>query len=187
MASCFGHFITMHRRMKFLGGVIHWLLLRELHHKWPLDEMQFMLGNQIVWFSKVEFCLITGLLFGDVLDTSRYAIMDNGIHQWYFAGRDEISFEELRVVLSLDEFQQAYDSVKLCLFYMLNWILMRLDERVKIPVGSFGWWRISMLSTSSHGVATYTVIPYFPSSMSLTATWSGSRDASIQRVLMYTC
>ncbi|KAK2655408.1 hypothetical protein Ddye_008460 [Dipteronia dyeriana] len=32
MASCFGHFLKMNREMKFLGGAIHRLLLRELHH-----------------------------------------------------------------------------------------------------------------------------------------------------------
>ncbi|KAK2638144.1 hypothetical protein Ddye_025939 [Dipteronia dyeriana] len=81
MVSCFWHFLTMHREMKFLGGVIHRLLLRELNHKSPTDEMQFMLGNQSVRFSKVEFCLITGLRFGVIPDTSVYAEVENGIHQ----------------------------------------------------------------------------------------------------------
>ncbi|KAK2652362.1 hypothetical protein Ddye_012218 [Dipteronia dyeriana] len=39
MASCFGHFLTMHREIKFSGGVIHQLLLRELYHNGPTDEM----------------------------------------------------------------------------------------------------------------------------------------------------
>ncbi|KAK2638124.1 hypothetical protein Ddye_025919 [Dipteronia dyeriana] len=134
MASCFGHFMTMHRRMKFSGGVIHRLLLREVHHTGPSDEMHFMMGNQKVRFSKVEFCLIIGLRFRDVPNTSRYAIVENGIHEHKFVGRDEISFGELKDVLSLCQFQQAYDSVKLYLLYMLNWILMGLDERVKIPI-----------------------------------------------------
>ncbi|KAK2655168.1 hypothetical protein Ddye_008220 [Dipteronia dyeriana] len=100
----------------------------------PEDGMQFMLGTHEVRFSKVEFCIITGLLFEVVPNMTRYHTMDNGIHQWYFAGMEEISFAELTVVLSCGEFQQAYDNVKLCLIYMLNWILMGLDERVKIPV-----------------------------------------------------
>ncbi|KAK2638064.1 hypothetical protein Ddye_025859 [Dipteronia dyeriana] len=32
MASCFGHFMSMHRDLKFPGGVIHQMLLRELDH-----------------------------------------------------------------------------------------------------------------------------------------------------------
>ncbi|KAK2653510.1 hypothetical protein Ddye_013366 [Dipteronia dyeriana] len=90
MASCFGHFLTMHREMKFFGGIIHRLLLRELHHNGSIDEMHFMLGNMSVSFSKVEFCLITGLQFGVVPETTMYAAVENGIHERYFPGADEV-------------------------------------------------------------------------------------------------
>ncbi|KAK2661930.1 hypothetical protein Ddye_000504 [Dipteronia dyeriana] len=76
MASCFEHFMTMHRRMKFSSGVIHRLPLREVHHTGPSDEMHFLLGNQEVRFSKVEFCLIIGLRFREVPDMSRYDRVD---------------------------------------------------------------------------------------------------------------
>ncbi|KAK2659261.1 hypothetical protein Ddye_005794 [Dipteronia dyeriana] len=137
MASCFGHFILMHREMMFSGGVIHQLLLQELDHDGPTDEMWFLLRNHVVRFSKVEFYLITRLRFGVVSDTSLYAAVENGIHQWYFPRADEVSLKELRVVLTLGEFQEAYDAVKLCLIYMLNGILIRVDERFKIPVWQF--------------------------------------------------
>ncbi|KAK2656225.1 hypothetical protein Ddye_009277 [Dipteronia dyeriana] len=104
MASCFWHFMSMHREMKFSSGVIHQLLLRELDYDWPTDEMWFLLRNQVVRFSKVEFYLITGLRFGLVPDTGLYAVMENGIHQRYFHRADEVSLEELRVVLKLGEF-----------------------------------------------------------------------------------
>ncbi|KAK2652862.1 hypothetical protein Ddye_012718 [Dipteronia dyeriana] len=113
MASCFGHFLTMYREMKFLGGIIHRLLLRELHHNGPTYEMQFMLGNQSVRFFKVEFYLISGLRFVVVLDTTKYAAVENGIHQMYFSGADEVSLEEIRGVVTVAEFGEAYDDVKL--------------------------------------------------------------------------
>ncbi|KAK2661799.1 hypothetical protein Ddye_000373 [Dipteronia dyeriana] len=137
MASYFGHFLTMHREMKFSGGIIHRLLLRELNHNSPTDEMQFMLGNQPVRFSKVEFYLITRLRFGVVPDTTKYAAVENGIHERYFPRADEVSLEEIRGVVTDAEFRKAYDAVKLCLIYMLNWILMGVDERFKIPVWQF--------------------------------------------------
>ncbi|KAK2637560.1 hypothetical protein Ddye_032352 [Dipteronia dyeriana] len=59
MASCFGHFMSMHRELKFSGGVNHQLLLRELDHDGPTDEVRFLLGNHVVKFLKVEFSLIT--------------------------------------------------------------------------------------------------------------------------------
>ncbi|KAK2655350.1 hypothetical protein Ddye_008402 [Dipteronia dyeriana] len=59
MASYFGHFMSMHRELKFSDGVIHQLLLWELDHDGPTDEMRFLLGNHVVRFLKVEFSLIT--------------------------------------------------------------------------------------------------------------------------------
>ncbi|KAK2656046.1 hypothetical protein Ddye_009098 [Dipteronia dyeriana] len=134
MAFCFGHFMSMHRELKFYSGVIHQLLLRELDQDGPTDEMRFLLGNHVVRFSKVEFSLITGLRFEVVPDTSMYVAVKNGIHERYFPAHDEVSLDDLRVVLTQGEFEKAYDAVKLCLIYMLNWILMGVDERLKIPV-----------------------------------------------------
>ncbi|KAK2657391.1 hypothetical protein Ddye_010443 [Dipteronia dyeriana] len=116
------------------AAVIHQLLLRELDHDGPTDEMPFLLGNHVVRFSKVKFSLIIGLRFRVVQDTSMYVAVENDIHQWYFLGHDEVSLDDLRVVLTQGEFQQAYDTVKLCLIYMLNWIIMGVDERLKISV-----------------------------------------------------
>ncbi|KAK2659144.1 hypothetical protein Ddye_005677 [Dipteronia dyeriana] len=123
--------------LKFSGGVIHQLLLRELDHDEPTDEMLFLLGNHVVRFSKVEFSLITGLHFGVIPDTSMYVAVENGIHERYFPAHDEVSLDDLRVVLTQGEFEKAYDVVKLCLIYMLNWILIGVDERLKIPVWQF--------------------------------------------------
>ncbi|KAK3212360.1 hypothetical protein Dsin_017066 [Dipteronia sinensis] len=132
--SCFGHFLRMDRGMKFSGSVVHRLLLRELYHDGPHDEMRFMLGPRSVRFSKVEFCLITGLKFGVILDTTRYEMVQNGIHQQYFNGVAEVDYEQLRSILWIGVFEEQYDAVKLCLLYMLNWILMGLDEREKVPL-----------------------------------------------------
>ncbi|KAI9201464.1 hypothetical protein LWI28_023851 [Acer negundo] len=136
--SCFGHFLMMHREIHFSAGIVHRLLLRELHHDGPEDEMRFLLGKHSVRFSKVEFCLITGLKFGVIPDTARYDMVENGIHERYFQGRD-IEFEELRAVLRIGIFVEQYDAVKLCLLFMLNWILMGVDERDKVPVWQ---WRL---------------------------------------------
>ncbi|KAK3229256.1 hypothetical protein Dsin_001137 [Dipteronia sinensis] len=138
--SCFGHFLRIDRGMKFSGSVVHRLLLRELHHDGPQDEMRFMLGTRSVRFSKVEFCLITGLKFGVIPDTTRYKMVQNGIQQRYFNGAADVDYEQLRAVLRIGVFEEQYDAVKLCLLYMLNWILMGLDEREKVPL-----WQIRLV------------------------------------------
>ena len=90
--------------------------------------MRFLLGHHSVRFSKVEFCLITGLKFRDIPDMATYDMVENGIHQRYFEGRDEVEYEELKAVLQIVGFTKQYDVVKLCLLYMLNWTLIGLDE-----------------------------------------------------------
>ncbi|KAI9174631.1 hypothetical protein LWI28_020358 [Acer negundo] len=135
--SCSGHLLRMDRGMKFSAGIVHRLLIHELHHDGPEDEMRFLLGRHSVRFSKVEFCLITGLKFGELPDTSTYDMVENGIHQRYFEGRDEVEYAELKAVLRIGVFSEQYDAVKLCLLYMLNWILIGLDEREKVPVWQF--------------------------------------------------
>ncbi|KAI9173571.1 hypothetical protein LWI28_003246 [Acer negundo] len=104
--SCFGHLLRMDRWMKFSTGIVHRLLIHELHHDGPEDEMRFQLGRHSVRFSKVEFCLITGLKFGELSDTSTYDMVENGIHQWYFEGRDEVEYAELKVVLWIGVFSE---------------------------------------------------------------------------------
>ncbi|KAK2659027.1 hypothetical protein Ddye_005560 [Dipteronia dyeriana] len=113
------------------------MLIRELHHDGPTDEMRFMLKHHSLRFSKVEFCLITGLHFGAVPNTTMYASVENDIQQRYFTGIYEVGFEQMKFVLRLDEFEQSSDVVKLCLLYILNWVHMGLDEREKISVWQF--------------------------------------------------
>ncbi|KAK2658687.1 hypothetical protein Ddye_005220 [Dipteronia dyeriana] len=106
MASCFGHFMLMHRELTFSGGVIHQLLLQEFDHDRPTDEMRFFLVNHVVRFSKVEFSLITGLSFGVVPDTSMYVVVENGIHERYFPTHYEVSLDDLRVVLHMESLKR---------------------------------------------------------------------------------
>ncbi|KAK0584354.1 hypothetical protein LWI29_011836 [Acer saccharum] len=134
MESCFGHFLRMHRQMQFSGAIVHHLLLRELHHDGPNDEMRFMLGNTSVRFSRVEFCLITGLKFGVVPDTTGYLAVENGIHQRYFGGRDVVKIEELRAKVRLGQWTEQFDVVKLCMLSMLHVFLTGVDERGDVPI-----------------------------------------------------
>ncbi|KAK3223175.1 hypothetical protein Dsin_010200 [Dipteronia sinensis] len=103
--SCFGHFLQMDRGMKFSASIVHRLLLRELHHNGLKDVMRFMLGRHSVRLSKLELYLITRLKFGVIPNTTRYEIVQNGMHQLYFSGVDEVEFEQLRAVLRISIFE----------------------------------------------------------------------------------
>ncbi|KAK3193028.1 hypothetical protein Dsin_024338 [Dipteronia sinensis] len=132
--SCFGYFQRMQGGMAFSGGIIHRLLLRELQHDEPSDEMRFMLGPRSVWFSKVEFCLISGLKFGAIQDTVLYEDVQNGIHHKYFGGRATVTFAELEARIEQGQWQEQSDAVKLCLMYMLNCVSIRAEERNSVPI-----------------------------------------------------
>ncbi|KAK3198019.1 hypothetical protein Dsin_021434 [Dipteronia sinensis] len=116
--SCFGHFQRMQRGMAFSSGIIHRLLLCELHHERPSDKMRFMLGPRSIRFSNVEFCLITGLKFGAIPDTAVYEDVPNGIHH-RAEEMNSVPIWQLRLVDDLDAF-----NVFRCL-RMKNWSLQK--------------------------------------------------------------
>ena len=150
--SRFGHWQRIQLGMAFSGGVVHWMLLRELHHDEPSDEMRFMLGPHSVRFSKVEFCLITGLKFRAILDTDLYEDVPNGIHHKYFHGREEVTFIELEAKIEQGQWEQPLDAVKLCLLYMLNCVLIGAEERKCVPICSCALLMTLMRSMRSHEV-----------------------------------
>ena len=147
--------------------------------------MRFLLGKQEVRFSKVEFCLITGLKFGVIPDTASYVMVENGIHERYFQGRD-IEFEKLRAVVRSGGFVQQYDAVKLCLLFMFNWILMGWTREIKSHYGSFTWLRTWTLLMRSRGAHTCIGGPYIVSSMRWMVDGSGLNNGNKKRALMYT-
>ncbi|KAK2650354.1 hypothetical protein Ddye_017843 [Dipteronia dyeriana] len=104
--------------MQFSSGVVHWLLLHKIHHYGPTDKMRFMLGKYSIQFFRVEFCLITGLKFGVILDMTLYEDVENGIDQ---------------TRVEYGQWQEKFNTVKLCLLLMLNCILIGLGERGFIP------------------------------------------------------
>ncbi|KAK3221304.1 hypothetical protein Dsin_008329 [Dipteronia sinensis] len=87
-ATCFGHFLDV-SDMVLSGQFCHHILLRECHVR-DVDDMPstlwFYVGNEVIRFSAVEFCLVTGLTFGDSSESpsniSKH--MDKRLHQSYF-------------------------------------------------------------------------------------------------------
>ncbi|KAK2640504.1 hypothetical protein Ddye_028299 [Dipteronia dyeriana] len=93
-----------------------------------------MLGPCSVWFSRIEFCLITGLKFGAISNTDLYEDVSNGIHHRCFGGRGAVTFAELKARIQQGQSQEQFDAVKLCLMYMVNCVLIRAEERKYVPI-----------------------------------------------------
>ncbi|KAL5811965.1 hypothetical protein ACOSQ3_026915 [Xanthoceras sorbifolium] len=161
----------MHRDMTFSDVLVHELLLREIGHDSPRDEMKFRLGRLKVLLSTVEFCLITGLKFGELLDTSQYGEVVDGIHHKYFNLRDDMPIDNMKDALELGRFGSPNDALKLSLILILHrflynsdnhdmllvWMLQLVDDLEALgafPWGSFIYWHSIlsyMLAQASRG------------------------------------
>ncbi|KAL5780141.1 hypothetical protein ACOSQ2_010878 [Xanthoceras sorbifolium] len=124
----------MDRNMSFSGVLAYELLLMEIWHDSPRDEKRFRLGQHIVQFSKVEFCLITRLKFDQISDTSAYADVLNDIHSKYFRKRTDVKVEDVKFLLKRRQYAIPHDALKLLLILMLQNFLYGSDDKTNIPV-----------------------------------------------------
>lgn len=132
--SSFGHFLEMFRGFSFSGQIVHRLLLREIHHDGPADEMHFLFGAHDCRFGKEEFCLITGLQFGAIPEVDQYDHVDGGIHTRYFDDAGRVDFEAVLAILRDGAFTQPFDCLKICFLAIVNIWLRGPDDRREIPL-----------------------------------------------------
>ncbi|GAB2211351.1 hypothetical protein Drorol1_Dr00024660 [Drosera rotundifolia] len=139
--SCFGNFINFDTDALASGTLIHWLLSREIkvQDSQPL-ELWFGIGNKKARFSKYEFCLITGLKFGD----NEYPLPDvakelesEGILERYFHGQNMTSTELATYFNNRQHFEHPMDALKMALVLFVSGVLLGNDYKVKVP--AFLW------------------------------------------------
>ncbi|KAL5787553.1 hypothetical protein ACOSP7_004502 [Xanthoceras sorbifolium] len=114
--------------MIFSGVLADELLLREIWHDGPRDEMRFRLGQHTVRFSRVKFCLITGLKFGHIPDMSAYVDVLQGIHSKCFGRRTDVKVKDVKNRLEQGDYVIPQDALKLSLILMLHNFLYGSDE-----------------------------------------------------------
>ncbi|KAL5808705.1 hypothetical protein ACOSQ3_029396 [Xanthoceras sorbifolium] len=95
-ATCFGHFLNVNE-ICFTGQFCHHILLRECHVDNAENEMWFLIGGNRIRFSANEFCLVSGLRFGDtVVPTVQKDDMCR-IWQKYFKGAKKLTEQNCKV------------------------------------------------------------------------------------------
>jgi len=57
-SSCFDHFLRIQYNMNFFGVIVNELLIKEMYHDGPNDEMRFVMDMTECRFTKREFCHI---------------------------------------------------------------------------------------------------------------------------------
>ncbi|KAK2641907.1 hypothetical protein Ddye_023670 [Dipteronia dyeriana] len=118
--------------MAFFDGIVHRLLLHELHHDGPNDEMRFMLGLS-VRISRVEFCLINGLKFGAITDMKLY---EDG-PEWktpYFDGRGAVTLLNLKQGFNRVNGKSNSRQWSFVSCYIVNCVLIRAKERNSVHI-----------------------------------------------------
>lgn len=126
--SCFKQFSNFPTNWLFSAQVVHSLLLREIIVDGAREnELLVSIGGKKARFGQKEFCLVTGLRFGQLSDivNTPYVGNANGIQERYWPGEEG---HELRLSTVYDRFvarnfQEPDDSLKMALLLIANNVL----------------------------------------------------------------
>ncbi|KAK2653688.1 hypothetical protein Ddye_013544 [Dipteronia dyeriana] len=133
-SNCFGHYLDLPAGGYFQAQYMHNLFLRQITSPGAsMKEMWFALGKTKVRLGTREFCLCTGLKFGELTDIfSRvYEHVIDGIHFLYF-GRSRLLVDEVIDLFLAKSFQHKSDALKMALVLFVNYILFGVNERTQV-------------------------------------------------------
>ncbi|KAK3193308.1 hypothetical protein Dsin_024618 [Dipteronia sinensis] len=121
---CFGHLLGFPKELTFSAGVLHNLLLRQIHVPGVTgaNELHFLVGGKLAKFSQREFCLVTGLKFGVMSDIflKPYAATKDGIHVRCFANNENIRLTDIWARFMAGGFDQPKDGLKMALIWAME-------------------------------------------------------------------
>ncbi|KAK3221634.1 hypothetical protein Dsin_008659 [Dipteronia sinensis] len=139
--TCFGHLLDFPKELTFSAGVLHNLLLRQIHVPGVTgaNELHFLVGGKLAKFSQREFCLVTGLKFGVMSDIflKSYAATKDGIYVRYFANNENIRLTDVWARFMAGGFDQPKDGLKMALVLIANNVLFGQDLRRKATLWPF--------------------------------------------------
>ncbi|EOY18324.1 Uncharacterized protein TCM_042921 [Theobroma cacao] len=97
-------------------------------------ELWFAIGKSKARLSKQEFCLITGLKFGPMLDVFRrpYEVAADGIHARYWNGQDSVKLQALLDTFRRSNFKRPRDATKMAFVLIANNILFGQYYRIRV-------------------------------------------------------
>ncbi|KAK2663250.1 hypothetical protein Ddye_001824 [Dipteronia dyeriana] len=133
--TCFGHFLDV-SDMVLSGQFCHHILLRECHVKNEEENsscLWYHVGNGMIRFSPMEFCLVTGLAFGEYSESTSnlFNRKNSRLRRSYFQE------SKVSVKMVIDWFRNLIpnnnnsdeDMVKLALILILEMTLVGKDDR----------------------------------------------------------
>ncbi|KAI5338385.1 hypothetical protein L3X38_017656 [Prunus dulcis] len=128
--SCFGHLLNIDK-IQFSGQIVHGVVLRRVAGQGVkgLDGLSFLIGCDVAQFTRQDFCLITGLRFGEVHEVSSGESDEIRLQKRYFIDEGITCNALEEVFLRCTEEDDIY---KLALVYFAELVVLGMDKHLNI-------------------------------------------------------
>ncbi|VVA41523.1 PREDICTED: LOC109947069 isoform, partial [Prunus dulcis] len=128
--SCFGHLLNIYK-IQFSGQIVHGAVLRRVAGQGvkDLDGLSFLLGCGVAQFTRQDFCLITGLRFGEVPEVSNGESDGIRLRERYFINEGITCNALEEAFLRCTEEDDIY---KLALVYFAELVVLGRDKHLNI-------------------------------------------------------
>ncbi|CAL9028733.1 unnamed protein product [Prunus brigantina] len=130
--SCFGHLLNINK-IQFSGQIVHGVVLRRVAGQGvkDLDGLSFLIGCDVAQFTRQDFCLITGLRFGEVPEVSSGESDEIRLQKRYFIdeGITCNALEEAFMRCTVED-----DIYKLALVYFAELVILGRDKHLNINI-----------------------------------------------------
>ncbi|BBH05145.1 hypothetical protein Prudu_016451, partial [Prunus dulcis] len=128
--SCFGHLLNIDK-IQFSGQIVHGVVLRRVAGQGvkDLDGLSFLIGCDVAQFTRQDFCLITGLRFGEVPEVSSGESDEIRLQKRYFIDEGITCNALEEAFLRCTEEDDIY---KLALVYFAELVVLGRDKHLNI-------------------------------------------------------
>ncbi|XP_034217991.1 uncharacterized protein LOC117629575 [Prunus dulcis] len=158
--SCFGHLLGI-QDLKWTSPIVHGLLLRKADPKTvsQLNGIKFIVGNKVIQFTAQQFCIVTGLRFGNLPFIPIPTNENCSLKRKYFANDKTVNLLELeKAFLECDDVDDVF---KLGFVYFAVFVLLGSKKHVHIDMrylklaedledfGKYPWGAVSYAKTNA--------------------------------------
>ncbi|CAL8133870.1 unnamed protein product [Prunus armeniaca] len=128
--SCFGHLLNIDK-IQFSGQIVHGVVLRRVAGQCvkDLDGLSFLIGCDVAKFTRQDFCLISGLRFGEVPEVSSGESDEIRLQERYFIDEGITCNALEEAFLRCTEGDDVY---KLALVYFAELVVLGRDKHLNI-------------------------------------------------------
>ncbi|CAL9008247.1 unnamed protein product [Prunus brigantina] len=131
--SCFGHLLLI-EDLKWTLPIVHGLLLRKADPKTisQVNEIKFIVGNKVIQFTAHQFCVVTGLRFGN-LPFIPIAINENcSLKRKYFGNDKTVNLLELEKAFA--DCADEEDVLKLGFVFFVVFVMFGSEKHFHIDM-----------------------------------------------------